>query len=42
MSDVMMTIEDALRLAVEAHDGQKRKGKNRPYVLHLMEMINAL
>ena len=33
----MERIERAMIFAAEAHDGQKRKGKNRPYVLHLME-----
>ena len=33
----MGRIERAMIFAAEAHDGQKRKGKNRPYVLHLME-----
>ncbi len=33
----MGRIEHAMIFAAEAHDGQKRKGKNRPYVLHLME-----
>ena len=33
----MERIERAMVFAAEAHDGQKRKGKNRAYVLHLME-----
>ena len=33
----MERIERAMIFAAEAHDGQKRKGKNRSYVLHLME-----
>ena len=34
----MMTdkIAQALALAVEAHDGQKRKGTNIPYIAHPM------
>lgn len=33
----MERMERAMVFAAKAHDGQKRKGKNRPYVLHLME-----
>ena len=33
----MERMERAMVFAAQAHDGQKRKGKNRAYVLHLME-----
>ena len=34
-----MKIEKAIAFAANAHDGTKRKGKNRPYILHPLEVM---
>ncbi len=33
-----MLFEEAVKYAVQAHMGQKRKGKDKPYILHPMEV----
>ena len=35
----MSKIEQAIKFAVDAHAGMKRKGKERPYILHPMEVM---
>ena len=38
----MTTIEKAILFAVNAHAGTKRKGKNRPYILHPVEVMTIV
>ena len=35
-------IEKAIQFAVSAHSGAKRKGKNRPYILHPVEVMTIV
>ena len=35
-------IEKAIRFAVTAHEGTKRKGKDRPYILHPIEVMSIV
>ena len=37
-----MMIEKAIRFAVTAHEGAKRKGKDRPYILHPIEAMTIV
>ena len=38
----MSKIEQAIKFAVDAHAGMKRKGKERPYILHPMEVMSIV
>lgn len=38
----MTTVERAIQYAVFAHAGTKRKGKDRPYILHPMEAMTIV
>ena len=38
----MTKIERAIRFAVSAHAGTKRKGKERPYILHPVEVMSIV
>ena len=38
----MTKIEKAIRFAVDAHEGAKRKGKDRPYILHPLEAMTIV
>ena len=35
----MSKLDSAIAFAVEAHGGMKRKGKERPYILHPLEAM---
>ena len=38
----MNKIENAIRFAVDAHAGTKRKGKERPYILHPLDVMSIV
>lgn len=38
----MAKIERAIKYAVDAHAGSKRKGKDRPYILHPIEVMTII
>ena len=38
----MTKIERAIQYAVDAHAGSKRKGKDRPYILHPIEVMTIV
>ena len=38
----MTKLDRAIRFAVNAHEGQKRKGKDRPYILHPLEVLTVV
>ena len=38
----MTTIEKAILFAVNAHEGMTRKGKDRPYILHPVEVMTIV
>lgn len=38
----MTKTEKAILFALEAHDGVKRKGKDRPYILHPLEVLTIV
>ncbi len=40
--DPMTKIEKAISFAVTAHKGAKRKGKDRPYILHPIEVMSIV
>jgi len=40
--DVMNVVEEAVIFATKAHEGQTRKGKGLPYILHPMEVAGII
>ncbi len=38
----MPMIENAIQFAITAHAGTKRKGKERPYILHPIEAMTIV